>query len=62
MERLLKITLYKDPWILCDMERYLEKVAVDCHGVRAELLCGYWAIGLCIVYTHATFDNLCATW
>ena len=38
MERLLKITLYKDLWIICDAERYLEKVAVDCHGVRAELL------------------------
>ena len=44
--------LYKDPWILCDTERYLEKVAVDCRGVRAELLCSYWAIGLCIVYSH----------
>ena len=62
MERLLKIMLYKDPWILCDTEHYLEKGAVDCCGVRAELLCGYWAIGLCIVYTHATFDNFCATW
>ena len=62
MKRPLKITLYKDPWIFCDTERYLEKIAVDCRGIRAELLCGYWAIGLCIVYTHATFDNLCATW
>ena len=34
----VKITLYKDPWILCDTERYLEKVAVNCRGVRAELL------------------------
>ena len=35
-------------------KHYLEKLAVDCRGVRAELLCRNWAMGLCIVYTHVT--------
>ena len=45
----------------CEMEHYLEKLAVDCR-VRAELLYGDWVMGLCIVYTQETFDHLCATW
>ena len=33
----------------CETEHYLLKLAVDCHGVRAESLYGDWAMGICIV-------------
>ena len=42
----------------CETEHYLEKVAADCHGIKAVLLCGDWAMGLSIVYKHTHTRNI----